>query len=212
MKVKHAIKRWFLVSSGILCFINFCSNLCFILYPNINITPFSHSQLLSIVIITVVCYILLEPFHELGHYYKAAEIASSQNYDVHFCLKWNYTSCSDWSKFKAAEQIEILKAGSFNKIAFCGICILFALITYNFFLLLSFIYVILFEYYQNCTTLFCKNDHYYIQHLDEFTKEPKYMNAFKQDFFIRQIYPYLLVFYLILYIAICFKLFLYTIQ
>lgn len=206
MKVNNAIKKLFLFSSGILWLLTFFSHLYFFSCPNMNITPFSRSQLISIMVITLVSYLLLEPFHELGHYHKATKIASSQNYDVNFCLKWNYTSCSDWSIFKEAEQIDILKAGSFNKIAFCGICIFFALITCNFFLLLSFLYVILFEYYQNCTCLFPKNDYYYIHHLDEFVQEPKYMDAIRQDFFIRKIYPYLLAVGFILYIIICFIL------
>lgn len=187
MKVKNTIKKWFPVSSGILCFLTFLSNLLFFACPNINITPFSQPQLLGMTLVTVSCYILLEPLHELGHYHKAVEIAVSKNYNVNFCLNRNYTSCSDWSVFTEAEQIEILKAGSSSKIAFCAICIFFALITYNLFLLLAFLYVILFEYYQNCTCIFHQNDFYYMHHLDEFIQEPKYMDAIKQDFFIRKI-------------------------
>ena len=206
MKVNSAINKLFLFSSGILCLLNFFSYLYFFSCPNMNITPFSRSQLISIMGITLVSYLLLEPLHELGHYYKANRIAILKNYNVDFCLKRNYTSCSDWSVFQENELVEILKNGAFSKIIFCCVCIFFALITYNFFLLLSFLYVILFEYYQNCTCLFPKNDYYYIHHLNEFVQEPKYMDATRQDFIIWKIYPYLLAVGFILYIIICFIL------
>lgn len=67
-------------------FFNFLSNIFFILFPNMNITPFSRSQLICIMIISPISYLFLGPLHELGHYHKAVEIAASQNYNVSFYL------------------------------------------------------------------------------------------------------------------------------
>lgn len=206
MNVKAETKRKFLFVSGILCLLNFLSYLFFCVLFCINITPFSRCQLIGIPIFTVLIYILLEPLHELGHYHKAKEIAIRKNYTVNFCLKRKYTSCSDWSVFQADEQVEILSNGVFVKIYFCVVCSVIALITYNIVSLLSFLYAMLFEYYLNYTDLFPRSDYYYMHHLDEFIKEPKYMDATKQDLFIRKIYPFILAVCFLLYVVICFIL------
>lgn len=204
MKIKVVIKNLCFSLLGIFCCLLFLSNFLFISF--INITPFSKFQLLSIVVLTVVIFLSLSPWHELGHYNTAKQFALSKEYNVLFYLKRNYISCSDWSVFSDDEKIQILKSGVSNKITFCIWCIIVALFTYNFIFAISFIYVIILEYASNCIPTFKGCDYYYIHHLDEFVNEEKKMNNIKEDNFIKFYYPHLLKICFFIYALLCFIL------
>lgn len=179
--------------------------------PNMNHTPFSQHKLFATLLLACLQYFALTPYHELGHYRAAKEIASSKNIAVEFRLKRNYISCSNWKLFKEDEQIQILKAGAARKIKFCRKCFIVAAATLNFVFAVSWLYVILYEYIQNCTPLFKTSDCYKIYHLDKFVEEPKYMDDDESDSFYKNEYPNRVNYGFNAYFIFCIILFLFRI-
>lgn len=163
-----------------------------VLSPPSNPIPFIYGIFSSAIL-----YYILQPLHELGHYYTATHYAKINNYKVEFCLHRNTTNCSDWTVFDIKEYIHILLSGSMLKIIFC---ILTGYIMHLFnehFISQICIFTIAFEVIANCTTFNKKSDFNRICSALKLKEAPNdedsdFSNK-KTDFFIKRIYPFLLI-------------------
>lgn len=163
----------------------------FIFIPNIDI------DFIVIFLLGVLFYFILEPLHELGHYCIAKYYVKKKNANVQLCLSRNKTNCSNWNVFSIKEYIIILLFGSIFKIIFCTIGILSFWICKNYLLMNALLFTIFIEVIGNYQPSLLKCDMKSIFYALENHKIPDNedtnMNTIKRDFFIRKIYPWLLI-------------------
>lgn len=175
----------------------------FLLLGNILFSLFSHFSILNIlsppsslvpffycIFSSFILYYILQPLHELGHYYVARYYAKNKNCEINFCLNRNVTNCSNWGKFNFKEYILIILSGSISKIIFC------ILAGYTMYCLMQYLsvqicmFTIIFEIIANCTSFDGKSDLNKIFAAYELKKIPDNEDSDfskkKTDFFIKK--------------------------
>lgn len=163
----------------------------YIYIPNIGI------DIIFIMALGILFYVILMPLHELGHYSIAKYFVKKKNTNVQLCLSINKTNCSDWSIFSIKEYVLILLLGTIFKILFCTIGILLSCIFEIYLVVKAFLFTILIEVIGNYQPFFKTSDMKSVFYALENNKIPDTedtnMSTIKTDFFIRKIYPWLLI-------------------
>lgn len=164
---------------------------------NILSIPFSLLPFILGIMASSILYYILQLLHELGHYYVAKCFAKNRNYEITFCLNRNTINCSNWKIFDIKEYILIMLSGSILKISFCILtgCIMYCFAGYL--PVQICIFTITFEFIANCTFFNGKSDFNKIYTALKLKKIPDNEDSdFSQkriDFFIKRIYPFLLI-------------------
>lgn len=116
---------------------------------------------------------------------------------MQLCLSRKKTSCSDWNIFSVKEYIRILLFGTIFKVIFCTIGLIISLAYENYLIVNTFLFMIFMEVTWNYQPLFGPSDMKSVFYALENNKIPDTedanMSTIKTDFFIRKIYPWLLI-------------------
>ena len=164
---------------------------------NILSSPFSLYPFVYGAFFAYILYYILQPLHELGHYYAGKYYAKNNDCMINFCLSRNTTNCSDWTVFDISEYIPVLLSGSILKIIFCILAGYIMHLFKEHFISQICIFTIAFEIIANCTTFNKKSDFNRICSALKLKEAPNDEDSDfskkKTDFFIKKIYPFLLI-------------------
>lgn len=164
---------------------------------NILSAPFSLFPFIYGITASSILYYILQPLHELGHYYVAKRFAKNKNYEINFCLSRNTTNCSNWKIFNIKEYILIILSGSILKITFCVLTAYTMYCLTEYLIVQICIFTIILEITANCTFFNEKSDFNKINTALKLKKIPDNEDSdFSKkgtDIFIKKIYPFLLI-------------------